>query len=563
MSADARRTLSDVAVLYELSLALGTSLDLDQTCGRFLRPLMARKRLDLAQVWLREDVRPAIASPSGSGADYLLAFASPRAHAAARRVSSASPLAARVRRGESFCAAPGELELAPMLGAALARGAAEVGGALAVFPLGELGFALLHSSDEAAFAQARALRQLESIMQKFSVALAGCIAHENAIREIEERKKAERANAAAQAQLHQSQKLEAVGRLAGGIAHDFNNLLTGILGCAELLSREEMPESRRALVDIIVSAAQSATGVTRELLTFSRAAPIEGRDVPVLGWVDQVVALLERMMPPRIHVRVEHGLAPAACVAGDPSRLQSALLNLAINARDAIDAVGTIRFVTDSIEHEGRSYARVRVIDTGRGMSAETVDRIFEPFFSTKEAGRGTGLGLPAAHGTFASHGGKLLVESQLGHGTCFTVLLPLVAGVAAADDSAVLAPAGQGCVLVVDRDEIAREALVRMCRHFGYEALSGTSAEFVRSAFAERGAGVRAVLVDARLPHSTAADALREVRDAAPGVPLVVLSGFMDHDLASRVEGVAIAELVQKPVALDRLGEILASVIG
>jgi signal transduction histidine kinase len=239
--------------------------------------------------------------------------------------------------------------------------------------------------------------------------------------------------------LHPAQKLEAVGRLAGGIAHDFNTLLTIILGYSELLTtREDIPKEVREDAVEIVKASRSAAALTRQLLTFSRRSHLEPRVISLNDVVGHVRSLLERLLGEDIMLEVI--LAPdVRPVRADSAHLEQAVMNLAVNARDAMPTGGRLTIQTGNVtldeqyvaEHPGATvgeHAMISVSDTGLGMDQAVKERLFEPFFTTKELGKGTGLGLATVYGAVKQSGGSIWVESEPGQGSTFSVLLPVVA---------------------------------------------------------------------------------------------------------------------------------------
>jgi signal transduction histidine kinase len=239
--------------------------------------------------------------------------------------------------------------------------------------------------------------------------------------------------------LHQAQKMEAVGRLAGGIAHDFNNLLTIILGYGELLvARSDVPEEVVQDSTEIVKAARSAAALTRQLLAFSRRSMLEPRITNLNDVVMQVQSLLERLLGADIalDIRLAPGLQP---VRVDPGHLEQVIMNLAVNARDAMPEGGRLTIETANLtidqhfvaEHRGAAagpHAVISVADTGVGMDEGVKARLFEPFFTTKELGKGTGLGLATVYGAVKQSGGSIWVDSEPGKGTTFRILLPVAA---------------------------------------------------------------------------------------------------------------------------------------
>ncbi|MCX7012444.1 MAG: PAS domain S-box protein [Candidatus Sumerlaeota bacterium] len=241
---------------------------------------------------------------------------------------------------------------------------------------------------------------------------------------------------ALESQLRQAAKMEAIGQLAGGVAHDFNNLLTGILGYANLLKEAASDDNRVfKAADIIETAARRAMVLTQKLLGFSRGAKRQDVRVHLHRTIDEVIDLLERTIPKSIVIR-KHLRADPPFVQGDPAQIQQTILNLAINARDAMPKGGILSFETERVaeaerlregvgDSDGRPFVRVAVKDTGCGIPKEIQERIFEPFFTTKTAGQGTGMGLSMVYGIVKDHGGTIRVQSEPGRGAMFEIWLP------------------------------------------------------------------------------------------------------------------------------------------
>src|SRR5438270_1469615 len=252
---------------------------------------------------------------------------------------------------------------------------------------------------------------------------AEALAQSNALLEeqIEERAKAED-------QLRQSQKMQALGQLTGGIAHDFNNLLTVIQGSAEMLSRPELPDDKRIrFAQAIVQAATNAASLTSQLLAFARRQPLKPERLDLNSLVREMDDLLDRTMGERIRIVLE--LAPPSCrVEVDRAQIQSAILNIASNARDAMASGGTLTIRTRDLEGEGgKRMVALEIEDTGEGMERDVADRVFEPFFTTKVTGKGTGLGLSQVYGFATQSGGEVKVTSEPGKGAVFTLVLPCI----------------------------------------------------------------------------------------------------------------------------------------
>ncbi len=373
-------------------------------------------------------------------------------------------------------------------------------------------------------------------------------------------------------QLQQAEKMTALGQLAGGVAHDFNNQLAGILGYAELL-RERLGEHEtlRRYAEGIVTAAQRSARLTQQLLAFARKGKYQVVPVDLHGLLEEVLAILEHSLDKRIQIR--RSLAGAEIhVVGDPAQLQNALLNLAINARDAMPEGGLLLLSTERVRVDapfqqanqlelafGR-YARVRISDTGVGMDEETRRRAFEPFFTTKEPGRGTGLGLSAAYGIVRNHLGALRLDSAPGHGTTVDVFLPLAeparapgATVPASSEASFLR------ILLVDDEDLVRSATADMLRALGHtvrECRNGPDAIEIFRASPE---SFDLVILDMVMPLMSGAEALAAMRTLRPRLRAILSSGYRLDDEAQRVLGKGGLGLIQKPFTLADLADAIA----
>jgi signal transduction histidine kinase/ActR/RegA family two-component response regulator len=375
----------------------------------------------------------------------------------------------------------------------------------------------------------------------------------------------------AEERLRQAEKMEAIGQLAGGVAHDFNNLLTGILGCASAIA-EEAPaggETRDA-ARTIEQAARRAAELTGQLLGFARRGKLLLAPVELDGAVREAVRLLERTLDPRIVVDVRLQAAGAAAL-GDAGQLQQAILNLALNARDAMEAGGTLSFATevttrdaaqlaDHPEIRPGAFVALTVGDTGAGIPESIRDRIFEPFFTTKAAGRGTGLGLATVYGIAANHGGWVELESEEGKGTRFTLLLPRHDGEVATAPRAPATAAPRRCrVLVVDDEPVVRATALRTLGRLGHTATAcGSGAEAVELLRAHPTA-LDLAFVDLAMPGMDGVATLRALKALAPGLPVVVMSGYESDGRAQEVLEVGAAGFLQKPWSMEDLERAVA----
>jgi PAS domain S-box-containing protein len=366
-----------------------------------------------------------------------------------------------------------------------------------------------------------------------------------------------------EAQLRQAQKMEALGQLAGGVAHDFNNILAAITGYAQLL-REEIPEGdpRRDDAEEIVAAATRASGITRQLLAFSRHQALETAVVDLADVARRTCAMLRPLLPAAIDLRGPEADAPPAHVRGDEAQFEQVLMNLALNARDAMPRGGVLSVGVTAVRPRGeRPSAVLRVEDTGEGMPPEVQARIFEPFFTTKERGKGTGLGLAMVYGIVRQFGGEVRADSVVGEGSTFVVTLPLVDAPRAADapaPEAGSAPGRRRTLLVVEDDRAVRESARRLLERAGYEVLAAEHGGEGLRILAERGGAVDAVLTDAEMPELSGREFATQAAGRYPGLPLILMSGYAEPGETGEAPWPGVVAFVQKPFLM---GQLLATV--
>jgi nitrogen-specific signal transduction histidine kinase/CheY-like chemotaxis protein len=349
-----------------------------------------------------------------------------------------------------------------------------------------------------------------------------------------------------EAQYQQAQKMDAIGRLAGGVAHDFNNLLTVILGYCELLLADADPSDRR-VSDIaeIQKAGVSAAALTRQLLAFSRKEIIE----PALLDLNAVLARMREMLGRLIRedVTIVLALRPESMlVMADRGQLEQIVINLAVNARDAMPSGGTLTIETASVDLDdeyakthlaakpGR-YVMLTVTDTGIGMTPAVQARLFEPFFTTKEAGKGTGLGLATVHGIAMAYGGSVIVRSEVGSGTVFTVYLPRADAheIAIEPPPETFHPRGMTqTVLVVDDAEALRELARRLLERQGYTVLVAANPGEALQLF-ERNGSIDVLLTDVVMPGASGPELTRQLVERCPALKVIYMSGYTEETIS------------------------------
>jgi two-component system, cell cycle sensor histidine kinase and response regulator CckA len=347
-------------------------------------------------------------------------------------------------------------------------------------------------------------------------------------------------------QLFQSQKMEAIGQLAGGIAHDFNNILTAILGTAELgMMNANLGEETRGDLESIRSSGQRAAKITRQLLAFSRKQVIQPRTVLMNETVQEMLPMINRLLT--MGVELETELAAVGAIDADPVQLEQVMLNLAVNARDAMPNGGTLAISTRDLRLDGGhrtdgqsiapgDYVALVVRDTGVGMDTATQARIFEPFFTTKAPGAGTGLGLATVYGIVKQSSGHILVRSAPGQGTIFTILFPRAAAVAeCAEPSGQHDVSGEEVILVVEDEAAVRAPICRALKEYGYhvlEAKHGADALLVLSAYK---APIDLVISDVMMPEMTGTELVSMLKRWYPKLRGILISGYSEELINAR----------------------------
>ncbi|MEC3912430.1 ATP-binding protein [Sphingobium sp. CR2-8] len=370
----------------------------------------------------------------------------------------------------------------------------------------------------------------------------------------------------AQEALRQSQKMEAMGSLTGGVAHDFNNLLTPIVGSLDMLKRKGIgTEREQRLIDGAMQSAERAKTLVQRLLAFARRQPLQATAVDIGRLVDGMADLIASTTGPQIRVVVD-AAADLPAATADANQLEMALLNLAVNARDAMPDGGTLRIAasgeTAGSRHVGDlkpgDYIRLSVSDTGSGMDDDTRKRAVEPFFSTKGIGKGTGLGLSMVHGLALQLGGALTIHSRPGEGTDVALWLP-VSAVRAEDVSAPVGEqsthSGAGVALLVDDEEIVRISTANMLLDLGYEVVEADSAERALQLIGD-GLAPQLLVTDHLMPYMTGTDLIRMLKPVQPTLKVLIVSGYAE------AEGIEPdVPRLTKPFRRDELARMLAAI--
>jgi two-component system, cell cycle sensor histidine kinase and response regulator CckA len=374
-----------------------------------------------------------------------------------------------------------------------------------------------------------------------------------------------------EAQLLQAQKMEALGRLAGGVAHDFNNLLT-IIGAHAGRLRRRLEDPSLAE---IVRAVERAGQLTHQLLAFGRQAVLEHRELDPVPAARESIRMVERVIDESVKLELNTDGCQGK-IATDAAQLEQVLLNLVINARDALDGGGTIR-VTLSDEHVEQApldvqpailpgdYVVLAVEDDGVGMPDAVRHRALEPFFTTKEPGRGTGLGLAMVYGIASQYAGGIVLDSRPGGGTTVRVYFPRVTAAAPAAEGERPAVARRGAgeaLLVVDDDPAVRTILRDVLEDAGYSAHVATCGEEALALFDAEGGAFVAVVTDVFMPGIGGIDLVKALRERAPSLPALYLSGYAPFDRADddpRVRGAFLRKPFTPEALVARIGELLA----
>jgi PAS domain S-box-containing protein len=377
-----------------------------------------------------------------------------------------------------------------------------------------------------------------------------------------------------EAQLQQSQKMEAVGTLAGGIAHDFNNILGGVLGYASLIRQLVPPDSQLAhYAAMIEKSAERGAATAGQLLAFSRKGKQFVQIVDVHQIIDEVVEILSHTLDRKVNVHTRKD-APRSLVKGDPAQIQQVLMNLCINANDAMPGGGILTISTGLMEADESfcmgqenlipgTFFELKVEDTGAGMTPYVMGRLFEPFFTTKEEGKGTGLGLSMVYGAVTNHGGTVKVSSHIDKGSLFTVLLPLHDAQSGRSVQIARRPAayGSGTILVVDDEDIIRQLLTEMLQEMGFNVLSACDGIEALEVYHSHWRAIDLVIMDLIMPRLSGKETFRAMRDINPEARVILATGYSRETTMQEALEDGILGFLHKPFGTEELSEAVALV--
>jgi PAS domain S-box-containing protein len=394
-------------------------------------------------------------------------------------------------------------------------------------------------------------------------------------RDVTEKRRLEEERAALEQQLHQAQKMESLGVLAGGIAHDFNNILAVIM-CYSSLGQQK-PEKAAEFMPEIEKASERAAGLCRQMLAYAGKTQFVESNVDVTALVDDIIIMLKSTLPQNAAIK-PYLTGDLPCIEGDASQLRQIVMNLIINASEAIgEEHGDIRVALTKTDittgqqekdHSGKvitpgSYLCLEVTDTGCGMDDETKQRIFEPFYTTKFVGRG--LGMSAVLGIITSHKGALQLSSQPGHGTTFKVYLPVQNGensVEPLQQNAPTAWQGSGTILLVEDEPQLILVAKNLMKALGFSVIEATNGKEALELYRKNAAEIGLVLTDIGMPLMNGYQLIRELKRINPKLPIIVSSGFGDTDVISRIAPGDVSGVISKPYSFDQLRDVLKSVV-
>ncbi len=390
-------------------------------------------------------------------------------------------------------------------------------------------------------------------------------------RDVTERKRVEN-------DLVQAQKSEAIGTLAGGIAHDFNNILGTIIGYAEMLEMFDIKENSPAHPKLaeLIRAAYRAKELVQQILTFSRRTKQERSPIQLEPLVEEILSFIKAILPPNIEVRYTAGRGPSAIMA-DPTQIHQVLMNLATNAMHAMENAGGVLSITVDemdiiagdipgmmLDLEQGKYVKLTISDTGVGMEQEVMERVFDPYFTTKETGEGTGMGLAVVQGIVKNHGGTITVESGIGIGSVFQVFFPKIEHIVIKEEEVYSdkISSGKERILFVDDEKSLVEIGKNMLEQCGYRVIATTDSIEALEIFKKQPDQFDLVITDQVMPKMKGDDLVRKLFEIKPDIPVILCTGFSKSITEEKAKEIGIREFLMKPLGTTNLSEIVRKVL-
>lgn len=376
-------------------------------------------------------------------------------------------------------------------------------------------------------------------------------------------------------QLRQIHKMEAIGNLAGGIAHDFNNILSPIIAYSEIAMIETEPGSPvYNSLKQIYRAGERARDLVKHILTFARKHEEELIQINASLVIKEVMKFLRSTIPATIEIKYENR-AERDIVFADPTQLNQIIMNLCTNAAHSMEKGGTLEVILENVEPDSYSafqiknlkpgrYIKLSISDTGHGIKPELMDKIFEPYFTTKGVGKGTGIGLALVHGIVEAYEGTITVHSEIGKGTCFSVYLPVVEGDLYDDhtlEDQAQPPCGTERILLVDDEKDVVDVMESILERLGYKLTSRTSSIEALEAFRNKPDEFDLVITDMTMPNMTGKDLAKEMINIRPDIPIILCTGFSEQIDGEKAREIGISAFIMKPIVMRKIAQTIREV--